>query len=292
MSCNAPLEAWRRNKPTKNGKLSLSFTPVPGQLSMPIPCGKCMGCRLDKAKEWALRCWHESQMWESSCFVTLTYSDRSLPRYSGTPTLNPRHFQLFMKRLRKARHDRVRFFQCGEYGNLGRPHHHALLFNCSFADRELHSRSGDSNLYRSAELEKLWPHGFSTIGDVTFESAGYVARYTLKKQPCTGKQIEVNQLGQARVRTYLTMSRRPGIGKQWLDSFLDDTYNYDECVTPTGYLMKPPRFYDKQLPDSVLSIIKEARLENRKPVPPLQQLRAREAIAKARFSLRKGEALP
>ena len=72
---------------------------------------------------------------------------------------------------------------CGEYGeDFSRPHYHALLFNCFCPDRKKHS-TGDSGsvIYTSEALTKLCPFGLSSIGDVTFESAAYVARYVMKK---------------------------------------------------------------------------------------------------------------
>ena len=47
-------------------------------------------------------------------FVTLTYDDDHLPEYNS---LNYKHFQDFMKRLRKS-HNGVRFYMCGEYGPI------------------------------------------------------------------------------------------------------------------------------------------------------------------------------
>lgn len=290
MSCNGPLSCWKN----KNGK-GVTFRREEAYIDMPlaVPCGQCYGCKLDRAKEWALRCWHESQLYDENSFVTLTYDENQLPHHRGVPSLRPTDFQLFMKRLRKhfaRRKQRVRFFQCGEYGNLQRPHHHALLFNCGFADRELHRRTADSTLYRSPLLEKLWPHGFSTIGDVTFESAAYVAKYTLKKEPSSSLKWEINQIGQVRRRTYLTMSKRPGIGKQWLNQFKSDVYPSDECVTPSGYVARPPRFYDNQLPDSVLAVLTAARAAKLTPEfkSGLRQT-AREKNLRAKHNLRRRE---
>ena len=90
----------------------------------------------------------------------------------------------FMKRLRKKYGSQVRFFHCGEYGDLNkRPHYHAILFGVDFAhDRKLWSQKDGMKLFTSESLEKLWPYGFCTIGQVTFESCAYVARYIMKKQ--------------------------------------------------------------------------------------------------------------
>lgn len=155
-----------------------------------------------------------------------------------------------MKRLRISKGS-CRFFQCGEYGeNLQRPHHHALLFGVSFPDRVRLSGSGGDTLYQSAELDELWGHGMCTIGSVTSESAGYVARYALKKISGPGVPLHY----QGRVPEFLTMSRRPGIGARWLEEYQGDVYPSDEVIV-NGQRTKPPRYYDnafeKLNPDSM-----------------------------------------
>ena len=120
-----------------------------------MPCGQCIGCRLERSRQWAIRCVHEASLWPDNCFVTLTFDDDNI---ISSGSLVKADFQKFMKRLRKRFGKGVRYFHCGEYGDLlGRPHHHACLFNFSFPDRYLWSSSGGVNLYRSPTLEELWP---------------------------------------------------------------------------------------------------------------------------------------
>lgn len=173
-------------------------------------------------------------MWKENSFVTLTYKEAPVSD-TGVPTLCPRDFVLFMKAVRRARGPGVRFFHCGEYGNEHRPHHHALLFNCGFDDRISASRSSSGVLYGSVELARLWPHGFSSIGDVSFASASYVARYALKKigEP----EVE------GRKSPYLTMSRRPGIGSTWYERFKSGVFPADEVVVGLNGVYQAPRFY-------------------------------------------------
>ena len=99
-----------------------------------IPCGQCIGCRLARSADAMVRCIHESKMWPVNTFVTLTYSEEFLPEDNG---LCFRDLQLFWKRLRRYYDGRkIRYFACGEYGTLGhRPHYHAIIFNCDFADK-------------------------------------------------------------------------------------------------------------------------------------------------------------
>lgn len=195
-----------------------------------------------------MRCMHEASLHTDNCFITLTYNDENLPEGGS---LQLKHYQDFMKRLRKRFGSGIRFFHCGEYGEkFSRPHYHACLFNFDFPDKQIF-KSGENNLYTSKALQELWPHGFSTIGDVTFESAAYVARYITKK--ITGDKAEdhyeildprTGELTQ-RKPEYTTMSRRPGIGKGWFDKYRTDVYPSDEVVLRGGKSMKPPKAYDR-----------------------------------------------
>lgn len=245
MPCHNPINAWKSRDldhvNTKNGKTRLVFRADQGLKSthLLIPCGQCAGCRLDKARDWAIRCVHEAQMHKENCFVTLTYSDENLPEQSS---LRPRDMVLFLKRLRKSiEPKKVRFFQCGEYGDISaRPHHHILLFGVDFPDKLLIRSSSQHPLYSSETLSGLWPHGFASIGALTFDSACYVARYILKK--ITGPMAQEHYGG--RKPEYITMSRRPGIGRQFFDLYTADLYNHDQVVVRDGFLAKPPPYYD------------------------------------------------
>lgn len=189
-----------------------------------------------------MRCLHESELHEDNCFITLTYDaahvpvDGSLPRYQGG------HFQKFMKRLRKRNGEKpIRFFSCGEYGEkLGRPHYHACLFGFDFKDKYLWSVKKNFPLYRSPELEATWGLGHALIGEVSFESAAYVARYIMKK--VTGDDAAAHYDG--RRPEYTTMSRRPGLARGWFDRFSGDCYPSDEVVV-RGVRCRPPRYYDR-----------------------------------------------
>lgn len=254
MACFSPLQGFYGRELTSSGKRKLVF-PVTssGQREaaavsrgevFDIPCGRCVGCRLSRSQEWATRCEQEASLWPRNVFVTLTYSPESLPVVNGVPTLRPRDFVLFMKRLRKARAGQVRFLQAGEYGSLGRPHHHALLFNCDFPDKVCllakERRHGGAQLYRSAELESLWPLGYSSLGEVTFESAAYVARYTLKKALAGTGEVGRQEV---RVPEYMSMSLKPGIGAGWFQKFKGEVFPLDEVVVRGGRKLRPPRYY-------------------------------------------------
>lgn len=264
MPCYHPLDGWRSKKRNESGKRSIVFNRTEGFVDMPVkvPCGQCIGCRLERSRQWAIRCVHESSLYDRNCFVTLTYDNDHLP---DDNSLEKHALTKFMKRLRKKYGSEIRFFACGEYGSqLHRPHYHLCLFNHDFNDKEIWSVKNGFKLYRSPSLEKLWPFGYSTIGDVTFESAAYVARYVTKK--ITGKDAdehyttinkETGEIVSERLPEFVRMSRRPGIGTDWLNSFTDDIYNHDYVII-NGKKCRPPKFYDTRFeiehPDEFLRI--------------------------------------
>lgn len=243
MACYSPLKGYRARSVNPTGKRSIVFNAQDGFLDMPVEfaCGQCIGCRIERSRAWAIRCVHEASLYESNCFITLTYSSEFLPK-DGSLCLE--HFQKFMKRLRKKFAPRIiRFFHCGEYGEtFERPHYHACLFNFDLPDRVLFKRKDDIRLYTSEILQSFWPYGFVTVGDVTFESAAYVARYIMKK--ISGEHSEGWYAG--RKPEYVTMSRRPGIGRGWYDKFSSDIFPSDECVI-SGRQLTVPKFYSKIL---------------------------------------------
>lgn len=194
-------------------------------------------------------------MHTSNSYVTLTYEDRYLP---DDYSIDVRHHQLFMKRVRK-RYGPVRFFLCGEYGDINRrPHYHALLFGMEFNDLIPWSRnaSGD-DVFISPSLTDTWGLGHCTVGDVTFQSAAYVARYVMKKR--SGEDAEAHYTtvhpltGEVVVQRpeYVAMSRggrtgQGGIGAAWLEKFRTDVYPSDFIVI-NGRRVRPPRWYDAVL---------------------------------------------
>lgn len=210
-----------------------------------VNCGRCEGCKLDRSRAWAIRCVHESQMHDENSFLTLTYSDEHLI-YGGAShaILYPRHLELFWKRLRKHIGKRIRYFACGEYGDKSnRPHYHACLFGFVFPDQKLYSHKAGINLYTSDTLDSIWTHGNCTIGDVTFESAAYVARYIMKKRlGWMSQYYEAEGVEPEFVR----MSRRPGIGSTWYDAYESDVFPNDYISMRGGAKMKPPRYYKRR----------------------------------------------
>lgn len=257
MPCYKPLLAYYSKKINDSGKRPLVFNTKDamddGEIE--LPCGRCIGCRLEKSRQWAVRCVHENSMHEESAFLTLTYDDDHLPKNDG---LVKKDWQDFLKRYRmhldyKRPGHKIRFYMCGEYGDqLGRPHYHALIFGHDFSDKENieQSQSGDEQ-FTSKKLDKLWGKGRATIGTVTFESAAYIARYIVKKQ--SGEQAEKHYQKLDRdtgeicdvIPEFTLMSRRPGIGVSWLNKFKTDLRK--GYITVNGIKMRPPKAYDEIL---------------------------------------------
>lgn len=261
MTCYHPIDC-AKGVDLATGKVGIYFKPDPPKgvkyiEPLQVPCGKCIGCRLDHSRMWATRCVHEAKMHDKNCFLTLTYNNEHLPE---NHSLVKRDMQLFWKRLRKEIGSQIRYFQCGEYGSkLNRPHYHAIVFGFDFGDKYLFSLNNNQPLYRSPTLERLWPYGFTTIGNVTFESCAYVARYCLKK---VGGDKKAEHYGDKEPE-YVCMSRRPGIGTAWLKKYLTDVYPADVCMTrlgTKGHIMplRPSRFYDSIFdtidPDAMASV--------------------------------------
>ncbi len=190
-------------------------------------------------------------MHDSNSFITLTYNPENLPT-DGSIHIND--FQRFMKRLRKSLHPKkVRFFACGEYGDQTiRPHYHALIFGHDFPDKTVWQKHNGNDLYRSASLEALWPYGFSRIGEVTFQSAAYVARYVIKKvngplseEHYSQTDPETGEITQ-RKPEYINMSLRPGIAHSWYQRFHTDVFPSD-YVALNGRKYPVPKYYDSLL---------------------------------------------
>lgn len=301
MACFHPIKGFRARLPGPNGKRKIVFDVKKGFEDLPVtlPCGQCRGCRLERSRQWAIRCSHEASLYSKNCFITLTYADAYLP---PTGSLDITHFQKFMKRLRKKNGTNIRFYHCGEYGEkFRRPHYHACVFNYDPKDRKIYKTINKQKLYTSESLAKLWPYGMVIVGDVTFKSAAYVARYIMKKisGPMADKHYrivdpETGEITAELAPEYTTMSRRPGIGQGWLEKYKYEPYP-DDFVVINGKKMRPAKYYDRQYevayPSDYESLrgqrVRNAKkhAENNTPA----RLKVREQVLKARTSILKRE---
>lgn len=278
MSCYHPLKAfpigfhssgkvkykicsYECNHVYKSGDSWFSSPSPPVSFSSPvvtdfveIPCGRCIGCRLEYSRQWAERLMLENSLHDSSFFVTLTYDNEHLPEnYFGDPvtgfpipnsTLVKRDIQLFFKRLRKAiEPEKIRFYLCGEYGDKTfRPHYHAIIFGLHLPESDLsfYKRSSHGDIYyNSSLLSRVWANGFVVVTKVTWETCAYVSRYVTKK--FTGPDATFYDNFNV-VPPFALMSRKPGIGKGYYDTH--DLNMTDSIVFSPGRFGLVPKYFE------------------------------------------------
>ncbi len=324
MVCLCPKVAYQRKFYPIDGNISernlkrlnkISFQYHRGWKQILIPCGECPACKLAKANEWAVRINNEAETWKNKgIFVTLTYNTPNLPlTKDGLMTLQKRDMQLFKKRLRKyiSKHNEgitewinpkngkiekpIRTFECGEYGpTKGRPHYHQIIFNWipnDLVEKEI-SKDGYP-LYKSKTLQKIWGKGFVLIGMISFESASYVARYTMKKaglaktkrvyyDACEYNEETKNFEMKTKYKTekgeiepeFITMSTSPGIGYCYFIK------NQESIIKNNGLLIKVkgkvklksiPRYYRKIMERQNWKKYEKWKYENQKQADEKQK---------------------
>lgn len=269
MSCYHPLPGFQDRQ---GGPVSIGYHAGQQGDRLELACGRCVGCRLEKSRAWSIRIGHEASLWDSNLFLTLDYAPEFLPE---SLSLEYRDFQLFMKRLRKELSGvseapngqrPIRFFVAGEYGEkYGRPHWHAILFNVDFKDKVRFF----NGTFRSTMAEDFWGRGQVVIGDVTAQSAAYVAGYTQSK--VYGRAAEDHYEDVVDTRTgevtrrrseFCVMSRRPGIGAWWYEKFARDLFPGDYAIQD-GKKFKVPMYYWRKFQSdgdpSTVEDISEAR---------------------------------
>ncbi len=254
-----------------------------------LPCGRCIGCRIERARQWAVRMMHEAESHADNSFITLTYDEDFLP---ANGSISSEAMQLFMKRLRsRISPIKIKFFLCGEYGevcrrcglsrvkcscpfflpSIGRPHYHAIIFGYDFPDKVPLKMRGGFQMYRSDLLEEVWSFGFSEIGEVSFDSACYVANYATKK--ITNKEARFDGKTEfwpsaadhygGRTPEFVHMSRGGrdgnGIGHDWISRFKSDVYPSDEVIV-NEHQAKPPRYYDKYIEGTDMATFEKVML--------------------------------
>lgn len=231
MPCYHPIAARQQLNENENGKRPVqilglydpeAFVRMPDVF--PLPCGKCLGCRLDYSRQWADRMMLELDHTKQGIFVTLTYNDEKLPDYSS---LRKKDFQDFMKRLRKYCVDhlsnkKIRYYACGEYGSTTfRPHYHAIIFGLSlsdFSDCQIKGKNEFGQAYYISDIfADIWDNGFALLSEVSWKTMAYVARYTMKKVGVDPMQTEYFHEVSGTDPEFVLMSRRPGIGSYFFE---------------------------------------------------------------------------
>ncbi len=308
MPCYTPLEGY---KDRNSG--GLTFDENKGTESLIVACGQCLGCRCDHRLMWSIRIVHEACMHPRNSWATLTYRDpdacTKLQFKEGyyipqKPSLTPSHVSDFIRSLRDGNKDhKIRYFYCGEYGELGRPHYHICLFNHAFDDQYLWKDDQGVYTYTSAELQKHWAYGFTTCSELTLDNAAYTAGYCFKK--ITGKRaddhyLRCDEYGEAYwlLPEYIRMStgrgKPSGLGASFYEKFQTDIFPSDESPVPGhGSHQLVPRYYQ-----NILAEKNPAMLESVKATRQLfieahaadfipERLRDKYRCAQARESLKK-----
>lgn len=279
MSCYHPLSAVDLS-PVGASKADIKFvfdrTAYPPDRWLDLPCGRCIGCRLDYSREWANRCMLELGYHESSYFCTFTYDDAHLPKtYSTDPqtgeclapvaTLRRRDAQLLLKRIRKRFSDcQIRFFGSGEYGAQSlRPHYHIILFGLQLDDLFTYKKGDKVGMYyNSSSLQSCWPFGYVVVSKVTWDTCAYVARYVLKKRKVSGPDA-YTLVG---IEPEFSMcSRRPGIGRRYYEDH-PDLFRYRYINVPgedSGTQVPPPNYFKRLLRIDNPDLASQISLANR-----------------------------
>lgn len=233
------------------GRLIFGFRGIrEGLTEQKVPCGKCPECQKDYYTSWATRGSRELSNWESSVFITLTYSDEHLPK---DKSLDKQAIQLFIKRVkrffRSTKSNPIRQTYSGEYGSLThRPHYHAILYNCDFPDRKAHRNSDQGHpVFTSEILTSLWGLGFAEFGYATPATIAYVSKYILKKKTRKEKEkplnIEIDGITYDVAHEFIEHSRNPGIG-----ACLKDSVSIKKgYLSVNGVRNKLPKYYLEHL---------------------------------------------
>lgn len=259
-----------------------------------VPCGSCLGCRTDQARGWAIRLVHEGMTTTPAWMLTMTYRPEEIPEHGS---LFPRDVTLFIKRLRRSSPaERISYYAAGEYGErTDRPHYHMVLFGARLLDREVQTYRHGAPVFISESIDAAWGKGLCEFTGLTYGAARYVAGYVRKKVrqrdepehytrvvPHTGELVELQ-------REFGRMSRRPAIGRRWIERYWRDVYPRD-FVVMDGREMKPPRYYDKwmeQFQPRVMLAVKEQRIEDIEDISEFNLI-MKEKVHRARVNLFQG----
>lgn len=282
MPCEKPITAFR---PASGGPIRFgSIAPLDGKayITIALPCGTCILCREEQARQWAVRITHEATLHIENAFITLTYADEHLPEHNSLAY--KQDMQRFWKRLRHHVGE-LRYYAVGEYGDKSkRPHYHACVFGHAFTAKRTILRQQPTMLWTSPQLEEAWGLGHVSVGALTTQTARYTASYVTKKLRSKQQYVRIDEttgelIPLEQPRAYSSK----GIGGDWLEKWGSQVYTHDHVVIE-GRPQKPPKYYDRWLEKRskiALQMIKEIRVEREKKRPK-KDTHARAEIARAR----------
>lgn len=234
-----------------------------------IPCGQCIGCRLEYSRQWANRGYLEAKCWDQNWFITLTYDEDHIRILEETKsksgitfwnegdwngTLVSEDLTQFMKNLRQImkreyNQDGIRFMACGEYGEQGeRPHYHIILFNCNLPLESFYEPRiiNHETYFQNKIIERAWNKGISNVSEASWNNIAYTARYITKKINGNGSDEMYAEKGQK--KEFFRVSRMPGIGEIYYQKHKDEIYKNDLITIKNkqGVInSKPPKYFDK-----------------------------------------------
>ncbi|AXH74591.1 MAG: replication initiator protein [Microviridae sp.] len=281
--CYSPMLAYRNS----DGNIIFSDPKNNAAGDLKLPCGQCLGCRLNHAEGWAIRMVHEAQCHEENCFITLTYNDENLPENKN---LDYSHVTKFIKRLRKVlsvTKVKIKYYRVGEYGeNFSRPHYHIILFGFDFTAKlryknkeniHTHWRTKNNNkYYTSTLLTDLWGLGHAELGDVNYNTCMYVAKYVTKRVNGRLKDSHYQRTNSDGEITTVepersSMSRKEAIGKQWLERYWTDIYPSDHAIHD-GRKLKTPKYYDRWLEKNNLELYESVKIQRESSIHEQNQI--------------------
>lgn len=283
MPCERPIKAHR---PPTGGRITFNPQNHGKPVNLLLPCGTCILCREEQARQQAIRIVHEASLYEHNAFITLTYDDENLPEHNS---LKYEDLRNFLKRLRKhlwkTKRIRIRHYSVGEYGDKStRPHYHACVFGESFTEGKEVIRTSPNVLWTSPVLQACWGKGFVSVGELNFETARYTASYIQKRLVRKQKYVRTDETtGELIPLEQPRAIMSDNLGKGWFHKWIAQLVQHDHVVI-NGKPQKPPKAYDKYLLEiskSVSEEIKEIRRQNVKEVSS-KETRARAENARAR----------
>lgn len=288
MACESPMRAYARADGSgvsfyKRKDPQYWVQPYTG---LAIPCGHCILCREEQARQQAVRIEHEARMWVESSFVTLTYEDKHLPKYGS---LRYADTTKFWKRIRMHLHrqklGKLRYYMVGEYGDETlRPHYHACIFGQAFIQDRIFIRHKPTPLWTSPLLQELWGLGQVSVGALTFETARYAASYVTKKLVSKQQYVRADEesgelIPLEQPRAFMSKNIAKSWWQRWKQGVIENDF-----VVINGQRQKPPKAYDRwlrEVDEKKAAEIKAQRLKHSQ-VLSTEEIRARARYAHAR----------
>lgn len=235
-----------------------------------VPCNHCIECFQEHSKEWTYRIMCEASYYKYNCMITLTYANTN-------GELCKRDLQLFLKRLRKKLSpQKIRYFACGEYGSKGqRPHFHIILFNYKPSDLKLFKHEKTYDVFISKEVSEIWKNGFISVLELNEMSIKYCSKYLQK----------FNNYKNKKVKPFIVMSNRPGIGYKYFMENKEVLVKTDKIIFNGNYL-KLPRYFQKLaiLNGFDLTQLKENREKKYKLIKPYINLENKRYFFKQKYN--------